>query len=166
MLRLISLSILLAFTFTVGAAQAENFELRFWDGTFAYNQLIVKSNPHQRNIVTMVLSGSQINLASQIEGLPQIWSHRDRMEFSMRKSDCETLDVQNKEIACATDRIFVGNLTWQTSQRIAKTYSGIVENISILATDKFVTVKFKVPSDEDFTPHQEEVTVSFPVSFF
>ena len=154
------------FTFGAAHAQGDNFELRFWDGTFAYNQLIVKSVPGQNNIVSMALSGSQINLGSQIEGLPQLWSHRDLMQFSIAKADCETFDRDNKAIRCSKDRLFVGNLTWQISQRLSKTYSGIVEDFTVFANDKIVSVKFKIPADEDFTPHQDEVNVTFFLTFF
>ena len=166
MLKTLLLTLLTLGTLAQTHAQGHNFELRFWDGTFAYNQLIVKSNPHQNNIMTMELSGSQINLGSQLEGLPQMWSARDRMVFSMPKDKCETLDIENKAVRCQADRLFVGNLTWQISQRFTKTYSGIVENLTVVANQGIASVTFKVPADEDFTPHQETVSVHFFTNFF
>ena len=168
MFKSISLSFLLAFIFTIGSAdaQGDSFEMRFWDGTFAYNQLIVTPVASQPNIVRMRLRGSQINLGSQIEGLPQIWSARDLMDFTFVKAECDEFDVKNMVVRCSKDKVYVGNLTWQTSQRFSRTFSGVVEDVEVVANKKMVTVKFKAPSDDDFTPHQDTVIVTFPLTFF
>lgn len=159
------LSMLTLSSFSAETDQTEEINLRFWDGTFAYNELLVSSVAHQNNLLKITLKGSQISLGTQLEGTSPLWSWKDKMELFVRKSDCQ-IDLENTTVQCDINRTSVSALTWMVSQTVTKTYDGLIENVRIVANKGIVNVSFKVPSDENFTPHQEEINVSFFLTFF
>ncbi|MCR9203082.1 MAG: hypothetical protein NXH75_00785 [Halobacteriovoraceae bacterium] len=146
------------------SANAQEFNLRFWDGTFAYNELIVKSAPHQNNIASFELKGSQLNLGSLIEGNPQTWSLRDRVTFSLQKSACK-IDTETPFVQCADEKVFV-RLSWTINNKISKSYEGLVTNLKVLGSKQVVSVSFTIPSDEQFAPLNEDINVTFFSSHF
>lgn len=163
-----SVAVLFLSFLTLSAFSAEEnqeINLRFWDGTFAYNELTVNSVAHQPSLLKIVLKGSQINLGGQLEGSEVLWGWKDRLELFVRKKDCP-IDVENERVQCDIKKTSVSALTWMVSQTITKTYDGLIENVRIVANKGIVNVSFKVPSDENFTPHQEEINVSFFLTFF
>lgn len=149
---------------TSGTGTKDQFNLRFWDGTFAYNQLIVSSVEHQSNIVRFELSGSEVNLGAQLEGNPNTWSWKDKVDFYLRKSSCQ-INIEAPNVRCEEAKTSV-NITWTVNQKITKTYDGLVTDLKVVASKGIVHVSFKVPSDENFAPVNEDITVSFFTSFF
>jgi len=162
-MKTLFLSIL--FITTIATAQAEEINMRFWDGTFAYNELTVKSFPHQSNLLTLKLSGSLINLGQQIEGLGPVWSSGDVVEVILNKKDC-LISGDKKEIECTKAQQYVHNLTWAVNSKIKKSYTGIITSLKVVANKNSVNFSFTIPSDEFFTPANEDISVSFRNTFF
>jgi len=154
-----NLSILLSLLLSFNLFAAEDINLRFWDGTFAYNQLIVKSHSHQDNILTLSLSGSQINLGAQLEGLGETWSSKDLVEITLRKSDC-TVDVEGMRVNCKSDRL-LATVRWTVNSTITKTFHGLVNNLNVAASKQVVSFNFKMETTDDFQPHNEDISVTF-----
>ncbi len=167
MLRKLLFTTILLNLVTLGALQAENqeFDLRFWDGSFAYNELLVSSHEHNPHLVKITLKGSEINLGQQIEGAAPTWSWRDRLELFVKKDDCQ-IDLENTTVLCQLQKASVTNLTWMVNQKVTKSFHGLIENIRISGTKQAVNVSFDIPSDEDFTPANSSVNIQFFTSFF
>lgn len=148
-----------------GQSQIGEINLRFWDGTFAYNQLLVNAPSLQSNFLVLKVSGGQINLGGQLEGSAPIWSSNDLFEVSLSKKDCQ-LDLDQKILDCEKKQTYVSNLRWEVNEKISKTYTGLIHNLKISASDSGVNVSFSVPSDEHFSPANEDISISFPVARF
>jgi hypothetical protein len=167
MLRKLLFVLMLLNVLSLGLVHAseDNFNLRFWDGTFAYNELNVNSLEHNPTLVKITLQGSQINLGQKIEGTPETWSWRDRLELFVKRDDCQ-IDLEGKAVLCEIEKTSVSNLTWMVNLKITKSYNGLIQNVRISGSKASVSVSFDVPSDEDFSPANERVNVQFFTIFF
>ena len=141
-------------------AQGAPRKMEFWDGTFAYNKLNVSEDRFEGNLLRVKLSGSQLGLTSQIEGVQDQWGVDDGFDIFIRKSDC-AVDFIKKTLSCSVEKVSVNNLTWHVNHRVSKVFKGLVNNLKIEANSKGVDVEFSLESDEFFTPHQEDIKVGF-----
>jgi hypothetical protein len=145
-------------------AQGNPRTMEFWDGTFAYNKLVVKEHQFQGNIITLELSGSTLELGPQIENGPKAWGTEDRIIVTVRKSECQ-FDFEVKKIECDVNRVS-GRITWTVNNRLSKTLDTVFTNLRVKAsskTDFFGSVKMDltIPADEYFTPANEDISVDF-----
>lgn len=143
------------------AKAQEGLNLDFWDGTFAYNRLVVKSVQHQRGLLNLRLSGSTLGLGEQLEGEALGWAPDELLDIHVSKKECD-IDRELKRVSCDIDKVLVGPLRWSVNRKINKTYRGMIHELRIVADREGVSVRFRVPSDEFFSPHFENIQVEFP----
>lgn len=65
-MKLIVLFLSLLVTTNIFAQGDDPINMRFWDGTFAYNQLLVETEARNPSFVNFTLTGSQIDLGGQL----------------------------------------------------------------------------------------------------
>lgn len=163
--KMLFLLIFLALNTFANETTPQEVNFRFWDGTFAYNELVVVSQPHQPNLLKVTLKGSQINLGAQIEGTQLVWSWRDRLELFVKRDDCE-INHEEETVSCQIERASVSELTWMVNSKIRKTYDGLINDVVISGSKQAVSVSFNIPGDEDFTPVNPRIDVNFFTTFF
>lgn len=137
--------------------------LRFWDGSFAYNELNVVSTGPTNRFLDITLKGAELKIGHRIEGNDRLWG-QDNLHLTLRVEDCSEISTakENQVVVCEKEQAYV-TLSWRAGANINKTYSGPINNIKIEARHSTVEVSFKVPSDDDFKPAQEDIDVSFAV---
>lgn len=137
--------------------------MEFWDGTFAYNKLIVKEHQFQSNIVTLELSGATLGLGDQMEGIGKTWGLGDKVLVTVRKDDCQ-IDFEKRAIDCAVKKAS-GTVSWTLNHRVSKSIKSLLENIKVHARgEQFsskVMFEFSVPSDEFFTAANDTILIDF-----
>lgn len=160
-----TLTLIAAFLISsLAMAQGNPRTMEFWDGTFAYNKLVVKEHQFQGNIITLELSGSTLGLGLQIENGSKVWGTQDRIIVTVRKSDCE-FDFEAKELECDVNRVS-GRITWTVNHRLSKTLDTIFTNLKVKASSSSnftasVKMDLTLPTDEFFTPANEDISVDF-----
>lgn len=154
-----SLLVFFIFLFSF-SSQAKDFSLDFWDGTFAYNRLVVKSVEHQKRLLNLRLSGSTLGPAEQLEGEAFGWAPDELLNIFISEEDCD-IDIDLKSVSCVLDKVLAAPLCWSVNQKINKAYRGMILELHIVADRENVSVSFRVPSDDLFSPHLENIRVDF-----
>ncbi|MAF76966.1 MAG: hypothetical protein CME60_02305 [Halobacteriovoraceae bacterium] len=161
-MKLITLIFSLIIT-TMTMAQNAPRSLDFWDGTFAYNRLIVKEHDFNGHTLSLELTGSTLEIGPKIEGIAPTWGPRDKVLVNVRKKDCD-VDFINKSLNCLINSAS-GSITWSINGKLSKSLSTVLKDIKVEASGaQFgaqVKFSFSIEGDEWFTPANEELIFDF-----
>lgn len=140
--------------------QDEEQIINIWDGSFAYNRLIVNEHKHQDNIVTIYLSGATLGIGEQMAGTSKVWSASDLVRITLRKESCEINKVA-QTIECDQPRRVTATITWDDTPVTTRTYHGVIENIKVSGQPSGASVSFDISENDHFEAAVERPSFEF-----